>query len=503
MAHIRSVSEDDFQSLRRAFLLRADPHAHLHHRRRPNATRGRFVSLRRAISEFQADVRPTKRLAITFVGGGARGPYEGGAVEALVQELRDAGVAPDVVCGASVGSINALFLFVDTMFPQAAPNPQTHFHARQSSIWRDIAVGNDGASKVLDKAWLVEYVTGKKPIPGLGQLQDAYLELGNAWDKAQKDLGGLGPNARALLNALTSADPSGLFRDIGSAAATIVGDGTSILASYSAALNAANQLDPLDLTHLPDQALALRNAVTALVNTLSNLGSDIVQTGARLNADAVQTLQPYVNSVVGAAVTLAGSVVAFASDTGRLTGDLATLAVWIGVMLAIAFWIITHLETLFIAAGAFVLLADHVFDNRQISRVMDGLVRSSMAAANAAPPGAIVENWNSQKRAGATLPAIYLAATDLNARLMMVFALDDRLRLDRIASEGTWIVDLADQDHGNSGSENLFVPQMTSEDGDLLIRACLTSGALPFVLPPIKWTLKATIASLAVEVSSV
>lgn len=49
----------------------------------------------------------TPRIAIVLPGGGARGAYEAGALSLLLPELQARGERPTIVCGTSVGAINA------------------------------------------------------------------------------------------------------------------------------------------------------------------------------------------------------------------------------------------------------------------------------------------------------------------------------------------------------------------------------------------------------------
>jgi len=55
-----------------------------------------------------ADERP--RIAIVLPGGGARGAYEVGALSVLLPALQARGERPTIVCGTSVGAINAALL---------------------------------------------------------------------------------------------------------------------------------------------------------------------------------------------------------------------------------------------------------------------------------------------------------------------------------------------------------------------------------------------------------
>ncbi len=64
-----------------------------------------------AVRAVNAAQRPAKpRVAIVLPGGGARGAYEAGALSVLLPILERRGEAPVILCGTSVGAINAAML---------------------------------------------------------------------------------------------------------------------------------------------------------------------------------------------------------------------------------------------------------------------------------------------------------------------------------------------------------------------------------------------------------
>jgi NTE family protein len=57
-----------------------------------------------------AAIRATPRVALVLPGGGARGAYEAGALSVLLPLLAARGERPTIICGTSVGAINAAML---------------------------------------------------------------------------------------------------------------------------------------------------------------------------------------------------------------------------------------------------------------------------------------------------------------------------------------------------------------------------------------------------------
>lgn len=492
--------------LRVQLLPRLDPHAALGWEAGPQTRsgvpraghhhlprRGRYLELRQALLAFKADHRHHKRLAVVFMGGGARGPYEGGVVEALVQEFHALNIEPDVVCGASVGAINSLCMFVDAMFPRSTPDPNTHFLARQSDVWRSLGAGADGAQRVVDKPWLVEFVTKKRPIPGLGDLEDAISKLSAAWTQTKTDVAALGPAGQALADALTTVDTGQILSDVQSAASSISGDMSSIQNDWNGITNAWASVDLTEILTNPDDFVneieALASAIGTMTSDLPGLVLDLVTSAARIAGDDVQALFDYIAGVVGAVERLLNLLGQIVLDSGDLVGDLALVELWLGVLLAVGLWILTNLEWLFIvtttAAGATVMLADHVLANTRIIGLMSQFVQGSMMAAGA-QHSRIVDEWKARHNAGKKVPAFYISTTNLTADRLMIFALDDPAHLSALANDGTWVVDLAGQAPLDL---NLFHVRPDSEQ-DPLVRACMTSSSVPFAFPPITWHLR-------------
>jgi predicted acylesterase/phospholipase RssA len=449
--------------------------------------RGTFLDLDKVLTDFKSDRRPDKKLAVAFTGGGARGAYEGGAVEALVQAFRSLGVKPDIVSGASAGAINSLCLFTDLMYPMAAPDPNNHFLSRQSSIWKTISVGNNGAVQVVDKPWLIEYLTGKKPIPGLSNVEDAWRHLGQAWQATKSDVTALGPAAQALANALTTTDSSQLLQDIQGASANISTDITTLSGdwmSVSAAWDMINLDDMLtDPSGFVNEINSLGDAIGIMMGDAPNLIWAIASAAVQIGSDDVSLVIAYINGVIKAAeqvITQLGKIV---TDAGSLAGDLVTLGLWLGLILAAVGWILTHLAFIFITVSGNVMLIDHILGNERLIGVMRRFIHDAMTAAGAPLPGHIINDWKARMAAGTPVPAFYISATNLTADRQIVLALDEVQQLQAIANEGTWVLDLASQ---GVRTENLFTPDSRLED-DLLPLACMTSSSIPFVFPPMKW----------------
>jgi NTE family protein len=83
-------------------------------------------------------VAPPPRLALVLAGGAARGAYEVGVVQYILDEVRRSLGRPppiDILCGTSVGAINACALAASADIPE-------HRAARMVRNWTQLRIGH-------------------------------------------------------------------------------------------------------------------------------------------------------------------------------------------------------------------------------------------------------------------------------------------------------------------------------------------------------------------------
>src|ERR1700752_2015315 len=81
------------------------------------------------------------RIGLVLPGGGARGAYEAGALSVLTPALEARGERVEIVCGTSVGGINAAFVAAIASLPacdQAATFLDRWRSVRKSSVIRPV-----------------------------------------------------------------------------------------------------------------------------------------------------------------------------------------------------------------------------------------------------------------------------------------------------------------------------------------------------------------------------
>lgn len=104
-----------------------------------------------------------ERLAIVLPGGGARGAYEVGALSVLLPELEARGEKVDIICGTSVGAINAAHLAAMAHLP-AAEQAQRAVERWEGIRRTDVIARIVGPRAPLGLARLVGDILG---VPGL------------------------------------------------------------------------------------------------------------------------------------------------------------------------------------------------------------------------------------------------------------------------------------------------------------------------------------------------
>jgi len=77
-----------------------------------------------------------ERVALVLAGGGARGAYEAGVLDALARALAGQGMTPDIIVGTSIGALNSAF------FAARAHEPLQASAAAAVEMWRELRWGD-------------------------------------------------------------------------------------------------------------------------------------------------------------------------------------------------------------------------------------------------------------------------------------------------------------------------------------------------------------------------
>lgn len=412
------------------------------------------------ISQIVADIAAARqagkpvKVAFTFTGGGARGAWEGGVAEALLS----AGLVPDLIVGTSAGALVSFALFVDLALP--AGNLPAPFRGRQSTMWRQLGVGNNGAAQVVDNPWLVELASGKT----LGDTLGTTLTI-----------------ASEVATAIATVKQSMLR-----AAVAIAGDVQAI--EQVVAVNLA-----ATITTLQAALQALRNPadiaadIALLIQIRDTLNADIaaVQTVAINLAKAVHTADLTVKSALVDAGALVGDV---ARDLAGLQLKLQPLAAQLAALEKLAMLVAR-------AVQGRVELRESLLEFTELANTLQRYLDSALGISKTTGvrPDPLVTRW--QKNA--TMPELLLTTTDLSATRLMLFGLAREPTVRKLIAADMWYADLA---HGATQGPKSppgrphpayfnIVPAPPNLDTDL-VRAAITSSSIPVAFPPQRWTLQ-------------
>ena len=160
-----------------------------------------FINVRELVPlllKFKQD-NPDKKIAFCFSGGGARGAYFGGVIEAIQQEINkhpqqtilpiEQRWKPDIICGTSAGALAGFAYWMECLLP-STPSP---YACRQSNVWRSISDGNKGAEKLFDNPTVIDLLSKSSVeldnfLDSLDKLNDDLKPIFQNLDKQWNDI---------------------------------------------------------------------------------------------------------------------------------------------------------------------------------------------------------------------------------------------------------------------------------------------------------------------------
>ena len=430
---------------------------------------------------------PGFKLAITITGGGARGAYEAGAVEGLLRQLSShPEVKPSIVAGTSAGAIVSMALWVDLCYPKA---PGGLYRCRQSELWRKLCDGNNASSALFDKPWLIGYLTHKKVLPVWGDIQKDLAQLNAAMDAFQRDLKTLDGRLRAVKDTVSTQGVAQLVTDANTAASAVNTDLTNLQGSWD---KLSTDLDAVGSADVWDEGDAIRTALTDFFNlsgsvgswlsdASSNLGTVLDHTGKLASGD----LQTVLSALPGIFDALA----LLTNDAGGFAGSLADVIARVSAVAAVVLALLPLIDLLIIpaAVGAAVALPNHLLEADGLERTLRDFIQHAphLPVAAGSIERAVAHDWRHQHQQGKGGPELYLTGSNLTASRETIFAVAAQPSVDKLGSAGYWVVDLAATE--DSGQPNVFRPSPLGTEVQSIVKATLTSAAIPAALPSRLW----------------
>lgn len=441
--------------------------------------------------------RPVK-LAISITGGGARGVYEAGVVEAILQALLTARLSPSIITGTSAGAIVGAGFLLDLLYSNNTPPP---YSGNQSWLWRQVCDGNDGAKLVAgDRAWVIERYSNKSALVVTDAFQQEVSTISQFTSRLKPQIESVQQQIEVLrgdCETILEGAKTALKNDVDSAQADLDGRAADFRACVERLarhvkemVDAWMQVDlssPVVVRQLGlfkpklEQVFAdLENCVTnrtgivtpELIILLESIPSNLQGIVNRVDdlEAAVANVRAEVTSLVTMIPSINTTLEELNSVAIRLLEDSAVIGKFIDLLLIND-------------RGINLRLTDRLIENVHIRKLLRDLMQKALGTRPAGRPAAqiIVEQWKRQRR-----PELLLTATNLTASRLTVFALARPETVRALASEGLWTVDLA----GDASLEECVLKPIVNRESEPLLDAVMTSATFPMAFPPMKWSLQ-------------
>lgn len=501
--------------------------------------RNQFISLDEIIENIRSDSREEKKLAIVITGGGARGAYEAGVIEAILKKIEAIGGVqpPKIVSGTSAGAIVATCTFVDLLYPKQI-TPNDLFHTEQAIVWRDIISKGNNASKTLfgDRAWIIEFATGKEAIPGISIFFDTIKNIEDSWGALSEDIKGVAAAGKELLDAFQSMDAAQLALKIKAVTDLINQDQSVIGSKMNAVWEAIGNFDLvpefLDRTNPWDEFQAINRAINELIASIGTFLANLANRAFEVGTFTIDALIDYLKKIGEKLGNLAVMLAKVVGDAGNIVGNLVKLS---GLIIALVLMVTTILAyaghmivgILLFWGGRKVLEKtnmiersgsfDHILPNTGIMKILSNFIadasrrfynsRASLARGQEQVKS-LTQYWL-QMRDNPMRPDIYLSSTNLSAQRSMTFAYANKDILAQLAADNFWIYDMAGQlnvcmkiDEKNYDPNKGYVTEdgidksvssryfrgSSKETREPLVKATMTSSTIPAVFEPQKWS---------------
>ena len=422
-----------------------------------------YVSLNDIIQMIGSTGRANVRLAFVFTGGGARGVYEAGVAEALLQM----GLKPDILIGTSAGAIVSTSMFIDLMYPLNDPN--SIYKGGQSSIWRSIGNGNNGAASLVDKAWLIDLISGK-PSPLTNSLHELSIVANKIARFFENEIPTLRNDWSSFMNA---------FHDAPSLQKSISDLNNAITQVKQDLSNIGIDADPSTTKRHFSQ---LADDVPKLFRDLSVEGKDFW--------DVLISILDEIGSILDAFGKLVADV---ATDVAV---DVATLVMVIDTGLLLVGYLVPILAMIGLGGlGGLIAgsVADHIIENDGLKTQLRNFMTAAFQRYNTIPGGAtwnssIIADWNGRLAKGQSPPELIVTTSDVTAQRQLLFAIASEGTLGALAGDDRWVVDLT-RNPNLVKVDNVFQSQDSDTSRETLLDACITSTSIPAAFKPQLWNL--------------
>lgn len=388
------------------------------------------------IRQFKA-ANPTKKVAFCFSGGGARGAYFGGVLEAIQREVNKTELPntapedrwkPDMICASSAGALAGFAYWLDCLKPS---NPAP-YACRQSALWRQISDGNRGAEKLFSNFALVDFMSNSSL--ELDAFLDAVDKLQQDINVIRSDLSDIWDDIKDVISNTTNFNSNRLQNDIQARISELQGDVSNVSDA------------PNSIVDIPDYISDLLALINHAASFLPGVLSDFVNMGIDQAKELIISIE-----------TLWQDIVTGAKDIGQGFSDLQ-------VVLNTFQTLFSDLVQTIKATLKSIKDNSSLMNTEGLQRVLEQYIVSSFGLTSVSGSidarGLDTEVFNvinSQKALGKPVPDLFITATDINAKRSVVFSTADITTNNMVEASNLWVVGL--EESGIDYSSHKIAPR--------------------------------------------
>lgn len=405
-----------------------------------------FINVRQLIPQllqFKADY-PDKKIAFCFSGGGARGAYFGGVIEAIQQEINKQPSQsslplserwrPDIICGSSAGALAGFSYWIDCLIPGST----SPYACRQSLVWKDVSDGNKGAEKLFSNHGVIDFLSGSSL--KLDLFLDNIEKLQADIRLVADDIDNWWTDIKLVISNTASFDTNKLRNDIQSRLEGLKNDFDNVGSPPS--FDAKHPLSVFnDIKSKFESLVNITGIIPGIISGVANMQID--QAKALLN-----NIQELRNDIMNGNKDIGKAV----RDIRDVLDKFKALFKKIVETLKQSLKSIKDNSSLMNTEGLQGILESYIFNSLPPGSLT--MVNGKIDAREL--DKAIIKLVKTKRDAGQNVPALFVTGTNINAKRSVAFSLaPDDLNI-KVSNSNLWVIKL-DED-GTDFSTNRMMP---------------------------------------------
>ena len=409
-----------------------------------------FTNVRQLVPQllqFKTDF-PDKKIAFCFSGGGARGAYFGGVIEAIQQEINkqpqqsilnpEDRWKPDIICGSSAGALAGFSYWMDGLLP----SNQSPYACRQSKIWKFISDGNKGAEKLFSNSALIDVLS--KSSVELDALMDEIEKLNAIEDikKAIIRIDEVWTNTKLVISNTASFDINRLKGDLKERVENIK--------------NKTNNLGskPSKLKELKDYVDNLISLIGEIRNFVPGIAIDIANIDIQRIKALFTSIKDLHSSIQNGKDDIKEAIV----DIIKLFDELKDFFNLLTSIFKNSLKSIKENSSLMNTNGLQNIIENYIYESFPAGTftLNNGKIEARQLDQK------LIDLINQKRASGKKVPELFVTGTNINANRVVAFSLATEETNNNVANRNLWVVQLDDlktdfNSHKTSIVSNEFV----------------------------------------------